>query len=86
MEVYDGLNWVTLQMSHTGVGLSYEVEGLLSWVREKIKEELELEELAKTNTTVNDLVNQIKLKHEQIKMVQILLNSPGDVVKPSMVP
>jgi hypothetical protein len=86
MEVYDGLNWVTIQMSHVAVGLSNEVEGLLSWAREKRKEELELEDLAKTNTTVNDLVNQIKLKQEQIKMVQILLNSPGDVVKPSMVP
>ena len=88
-EVFDGNNWIQLNMGTVSVGLSSEVESLLDWARKKRNEEYELERLAETNPTIKDLVNQIKIKQEQIKMVQTLLNSPGDgavQVKPSMVP
>jgi hypothetical protein len=41
-------------------------------------EEREREQLAETNPAIKDLVNQIKEKEEQIKMVQTLLKSSGD--------
>jgi hypothetical protein len=45
----------------------------LEWARRKRREELELEELAKTSPAVNDLVNQIKEKQNQLEMVKTLL-------------
>ena len=86
MEVYDGNNWNTLSMGSATVSLSGEAESLLAWARQKRAEEQELEKLAETNPTIKDLVEQIKMKQEQIKMVQTLLNSPGNEIKPSMVP
>lgn len=89
-EVFDGNNWISLNMGTVNIGLSDEVESLLDWARKKRNEESELERLAETNPTIKDLVDQIKQKKDQIKMVQTLLNSPGNdagkVIKPSMVP
>ena len=86
MEVYNGQNWQTLSLGSTSVSLSGEAESLLAWARQKRAEEEALEKLAETNPTIKDLVEQIKMKQDQIKMVQTLLNSPGNEIKPSMVP
>jgi hypothetical protein len=72
-EVFDGTNWVTLNMSTASVSLSGEAESLLEWARQKRNEELALERLSETNPTIKDLVNQIKQKQDQIKMVQNLI-------------
>jgi hypothetical protein len=77
MEVFDGNNWVMLNMSIPSIGLSGDAESLLDWARKKRDEELALETLAQTNTAVKDLVEQIKIKQDQLKMVSTLLNSPG---------
>ena len=73
MEVYDGSNWVTLQMGHVNVGLTPDAESLLDWARQKRNEEIELEALAETNPTIKDLVNTIKQKQEQIIIVKTLI-------------
>ena len=50
-------------------------------------EENELAELAKSNPTVKDLCDKIKLYEDQIKMVRTLLKtSDYNEIKPSMVP
>lgn len=49
-----------------------EYGNVMVWAKKKMQEEKELEALAANDPTVNDLVNQIKEKQEQIKMVQIL--------------
>ena len=77
-EVFDGTNWITLNMSIPSIGLTTEAESLLDWARKKRNEELELENLAQTNPTIKDLVEQVKIKQDQIKMVQTLLKSPGN--------
>ena len=77
-EVFDGNNWIPLNMGTVSVGLSQEVETLLDWARKKRAEEWETERLAESNPTIKDLVNQIKEKQDQIKMVQTLLKSPGE--------
>jgi hypothetical protein len=78
MEVFDGNNWVMLNMSIPSIGLSTDAESLLDWARQKRNEELELLNLAQTNTAIKDLTEQIKIKQDQIKMVQTLLKSPGN--------
>ena len=86
LEVYDGSNWTLLNMSYADVRLSTEAETLLDWAKRKQHEEAMLEKLAQENTTVKDLVDQIKEKQTQIKMVQTLLKSSGEHISPSMVP
>ena len=73
LELYDGYSWQTMPMGHAMVGLSVDAEAALKWAKEKQKEEQELEELAKTNPTIQDLVDQIKEKQTQIEMVKILI-------------
>lgn len=72
VEVYDGYSWVQMGTSHASIGLTPEAERLLDWARMKMMEELELESLAEKNPTIKDLVDQIKEKQEQIRVVQIL--------------
>ena len=73
IEVYDGSCWLTLGMGYANVELDTEVLSLLEWARKKRGEEMILEQLAETNPTIKDLVNQIKDKQEQLKIVQTLI-------------
>ena len=73
IEVYDGSTWIILSAHHANINLSDEAVSLLEWARKKRNEELELERLAQTSPAIKDLVNQIKDKEEQIKVVQTLL-------------
>lgn len=87
IEVYDGSTWIILSAHHTNINLSDDAVSLLEWARKKRDEDLERERLAQTNPVIKDLVNQIKDKEEQIKMVITLIKSSGnDAIKPSMVP
>ena len=72
-QVNDGHSWVTIPNNDVTIDLSYESKKALEWARKKHREELELEELAKTNPAINDLVNQIKEKQNQLEMVKALL-------------
>ena len=86
IKVYDGSSWQSMVGSFATVELTYEAQTLLDWARKKKDEEHLLEKQAQENPAIKDLVDQIKLKQDQIKMVQTLLNSPGNDIKLSMVP
>jgi hypothetical protein len=86
MKVWDGQSWQSMVSGMATIELTYEAQSLLDWARKKKDEEHLLEKQAEENPAIKDLVEQIKLKQEQIKMVQTLLNSPGNDIKPSMVP
>jgi hypothetical protein len=73
IEVFDGNIWVIMQSNTAHISLTGDAVSLLEWARKKRDEELELERLAETNTTIKDLVNQVKEKQEQIKIVQALV-------------
>ena len=78
MKVYDGSSWLTIGGGSATVNLSANAISILKWAEKKMAEEYERELLAETNPAIKDLVNQIKEKEEQIKMVQTLLKSPGN--------
>ena len=78
MEVFDGNNWVMLNMSIPCIGLSTDAESLLDWAREKRNEEFELQSLAQEHPSIKDLVNDIENKKDQIKMIRTLIKSPGN--------
>lgn len=86
MKVFDGTSWQTLHGGYATVEMTPDAESLLDWARKKRQEEWELEALAKEHPAIKDLVDQINLKKEQIKMVKTLIQSPGNDIKPSMVP
>jgi len=73
MEIYDGNSWAALHMGYVTVGLTPDAESLLDWARKKRDEEMELEALAETNSTIKDLMDTIKQKQEQLEIVKILI-------------
>ena len=77
MEVFDGNNWVILNMPIPSIGLNSEAESLLDWARKKRDEEFELQSLAQEHPSIKDLVNDIENKKDQIKMIRTLIKSPG---------
>jgi hypothetical protein len=79
IEVYDGSTWVILSAHHSTINLTPEAVSLLEWARKKRDEELELERLAETNSTIKDLVTQIKEKEQQIRVVQTLIKEETKV-------
>lgn len=76
-EVFDGNNWVMLNMSIPSIGLNSDAESLLDWARKKRDEEFELQSLAQEHPSIKDLVNDIEKKKDQIKMIKTLIKSPG---------
>jgi hypothetical protein len=79
LEVYNGQSWQPFNLGHYYVGLNPEAEDLLDWARNKMREERELERLAKDNVAINDLLQQVKEKQHQIKMVQTLIRKEETV-------
>ncbi len=73
MKVWDGQTWQSLIGSMAKVELDYEAQSLLDWARRKKDEEMLLEKQAQENPAIKDLVDQIKQKQDQIKMVQALI-------------
>ncbi len=78
IKVFDGNSWQPIIGSMATVDLSYEAQSLLDWAREKREEERLLNKMSQEHPTIKSLVDEIKLKQEQIKMVQALINSPGN--------
>ena len=73
MKVFDGNNWMTVGGGSATVNLSHTAVNILKWAEQKMLEEAERNKLAETNPAVKDLVNQIKEKEEQLKVVTTLL-------------
>ena len=73
IKVFDGSSWQSMVGSMATVELTYEAQTLLDWARRKKDEDMLLEKQAQENPAIKDLVEQIKLKQDQIKMVQTLI-------------
>jgi hypothetical protein len=78
MKVYDGNGWQTIGGGSATVNLTGQAISILKWAEQKMNEERELKALAEKHPAINDLLNQIKEKEDQIKMVTTLLNSSGN--------
>ena len=66
MEVFDGNNWVMLNMSYASVGLTPDAESLLDWAKEKRNEELAWESLAKDNQAVKIALENLNKARQQL--------------------
>ncbi len=72
MEVFDGNNWIQLNMGSVSVGLNGEAESLLDWAREKRNEELAWESLAKDNQAVKIALDNLEKAKQQLKITATL--------------
>jgi hypothetical protein len=72
MEVFDGNNWMMLNMGSASVGLSTEAESLLDWARKKRDEELTWESLAKENQAVKIALENYRQAEQQLKITKNL--------------
>jgi hypothetical protein len=72
LEVYDGNMWVELRTSHASIGLTPDAEMTLDWAKRKLNEEYMLEQKAKDNPAIADLLKQRKTIDEQIQVIEIL--------------
>ena len=72
LEVYDGNMWIELNTGHASVGLTPDAELAIDWAKRKLNEELALEQKAKDNPTIADLLNQRKKIDEQIQVIELL--------------
>jgi hypothetical protein len=71
LEVYDGNIWLELG-GGSSVELSSNANEIMRWAENKMKEENELEQLAKTHPTVQDSLNKLKEAEAQLRVVAAL--------------
>ena len=72
LEVYDGNMWVELNTSHASVGLTPEAEMAIDWAINKKREDAILEEKARNNPAIADLLKERQKIEDQIKVIEIL--------------
>jgi hypothetical protein len=73
IEVFDGSSWIIMQGASASISLDVQAINILRWAEQKMLEEAERNKLAETSPAIKDLMNQIKEKEEQIKIVQSLI-------------
>jgi hypothetical protein len=66
LEVFDGNNWIMMNMDYVNAGLTPEAEGLLDWAREKRNEELMWESLANENKAVKIALENLEKARKQL--------------------
>ena len=72
MEVFDGNNWMQLNMGSVSVGLNNEAEQALDWALKKIKQEKEWYELASNSEAVRIALDQLEQARERLELTAIL--------------
>ena len=72
LEVYDGQMWIELNTSHASVGLTPEAEMALDWAINKKREDAMLEQKARNNPAIADLLKERQKIEDQIKVIEIL--------------
>ena len=83
MKVYDGSSWMTVGGGTATINLSANAITTLKWAEKKMQEEAELKELAETNPTIKDLVEQMNSSvidyQHKIAMVKTLMKEEEKV-------
>ena len=72
LEVYDGQMWLEINTGHASVGLTPDAEMALDWAINKKREDAMLEEKARNNPAIADLLKEKQKIEDQIKVIEIL--------------
>jgi hypothetical protein len=73
-QVSNGSGWTDID-NYITYNVDSNLLQAMQWVEKKMREEIETEQLAKSNPAINDLLKQIKEKQEQIKIVKTLISN-----------
>lgn len=73
LEVFDGNNWMALQMSTAMIGLNPEAESLLDWAKKKREEEETWQKLAQENKAVEIALHNLHQAQEQLNITAKLV-------------
>lgn len=65
MEVYDGTTWLQIHSNHSSIDLNQEATAALDWVRHKMHQEKQLQELMDKHPGLKDL-------HDKFEMLRVL--------------
>lgn len=79
LQTYDGNTWMTVGGGNATINLTTDAVRILNWAKQKMAEEQELIELSKSNPTIKDLHDKIKMYEDQLKMVKILIKEEQKV-------
>ena len=69
MEVFDGNNWMQLNMAYASVDLSHEAQSLLEWARKERNRHLEREAKMKSNPALQKAWENIKRAEENFDLI-----------------
>jgi hypothetical protein len=72
IEVYDGSIWKELTASYASVDLNHDAQNAISWAKGKMKDEAELEKLAKEHPAINLALDNLKKAQRQLDATIIL--------------
>jgi hypothetical protein len=72
MQVFDGSNWQNMQTSYATVELDAETRFLLQWIRDKKKEEAEIEAFSKNHPAIKIALENLNKAEQQLKATVIL--------------
>jgi hypothetical protein len=61
IEVFDGNNWITLNMGYASVGLTPEAESLLDWAQQKRIEEFQLKSLIEKHPGLKEAYERLEI-------------------------
>lgn len=75
LEIYDGSAWIQMSSSFPTIELSYEVQQLLEWARQKRDNELRLKELSVDSPALQDAIATLKKAQEQVEILAALVKT-----------
>jgi len=73
-QVSNGSGWTDIDNNIT-YNVDSRLYDIIQWAEKKMSEEKELEQLAKNYPAINDLLNQLKEKQEQLSVVKTLVTN-----------
>lgn len=79
MEVFDGNNWVTLNMDYISVGLNGDAESLLDWARAERDKQYKREQLIKANPALQKAYDAIKRAEANFDILEKFVENDSNV-------
>lgn len=72
LQVFDGSTWMSVSMAYPSVSLSGSAEFALTWVQQRMAEEVEYRKLAETNEAVKNAMDELRIAEEKLKVIATL--------------
>lgn len=71
IEAYDGVSWITISQT-SNISLSYTAEAAIRWATEKMREEADIQDMAKKHKAVAAALENLNKAQKQLDVTIIL--------------